>query len=698
MKSKYTLLFAMGLVLCSGLSFSQNIAINSTGSPADAQSMLDITSTTSGLLIPRMTAAQRTAISATAASDYGLLVYQTDGTAGFYYWDGTVWRYLLASGGGAAGWTTNGNAGTTFGTNFLGTTDAVGLDIRTSNAIRMSILSSGYVGIGTTNPTRPLQVVGSGVGLHTASFLNTTGYGVAIGSTTGSVFGSIQAFDNNLASSAPLVLQTALGGYVGIGTTTPSTHLEVSAADQRTAITVVNTSGTAARNPRVNIYNYNSFGGSPVLQFHNMRGTSAAPAATQLSDALGNVDFGGHDGSALYDGAQIQGIATENATATNHGSAIAFTNKANGSTSMVERMRIDQSGHIGIGITTPGVLPNWTALSNMRVLEITGDASAGTFTDGVLIMSNNRATATVGDQNGAVLFGHRSNSGNFSAAITSYLSGAGGANGFGANLEFHTKPDNVLGHALRMVILNNGNVGIGTASPSTRIHVAGGPVLAQGLLETAYTAPATVGNATYLNYYYASNNWAGIGGYTNGAMWYRGQDHVFWTPGTLVGSPTYVMIFNQAGNLGIGTTAPGYVLTVNGQPGANGYTAFTNYSDARLKKNISGVDNSLEKIMKLRPVQFNYNEEYLRIYNDSTSLRRLHKGFIAQEVKEIFPEMVGSKTINGKEYLDLNLSNLQVYLVKAMQEQQMKIEELNRRIQELEMLLKQNSATTAERK
>jgi hypothetical protein len=49
---------------------------------------LDITSTTKGLLITRMTAAQRDAITSAAT---GLMIYQTDGTAGFYYYNGSSW-------------------------------------------------------------------------------------------------------------------------------------------------------------------------------------------------------------------------------------------------------------------------------------------------------------------------------------------------------------------------------------------------------------------------------------------------------------------------------------------------------------------------------------------------------------------------------------------------------------------------------
>ncbi len=131
---------------------------------------------------------------------------------------------------------------------------------------------------------------------------------------------------------------------------------------------------------------------------------------------------------------------------------------------------------------------------------------------------------------------------------------------------------------------------------------------------------------------------------------------------------------NNGGNVGIGTATPGYLLTVNGQPAANGYTAFTNYSDARLKTNIKDIDNSLDKIMKLRPVTFQYNKDYLKLYNDPSALTKTYRGFIAQDIKEVFPEMVG-KT-KGTDYYDLNLSNLPVYLVKAMQEQQMEIAEL----------------------
>ena len=89
------------ILLCAALcttihsvSNAQGLAVNSSGTTADNSAMLDVNSTTKGALMPRMTTLQRRAISSPAT---GLLVYQTDSTAGFYYYDGSVWQDLSAS-------------------------------------------------------------------------------------------------------------------------------------------------------------------------------------------------------------------------------------------------------------------------------------------------------------------------------------------------------------------------------------------------------------------------------------------------------------------------------------------------------------------------------------------------------------------------------------------------------------------------
>ena len=88
MKQIFTLLAA---VLLTATTYAQ-VGVG-TATP-DASAALDITSTTKGLLIPRMTAAQRDAISSPAI---GLMICQTDGTAGFYYYNGSGWAEVAAT-------------------------------------------------------------------------------------------------------------------------------------------------------------------------------------------------------------------------------------------------------------------------------------------------------------------------------------------------------------------------------------------------------------------------------------------------------------------------------------------------------------------------------------------------------------------------------------------------------------------------
>ncbi len=74
------------------------VSISGTNANPDGSAMLDVQSTDKGILIPRMTEAQRNAITSPAT---GLMIYQTDGTAGFYYYNGTAWTAMAGSSGGA---------------------------------------------------------------------------------------------------------------------------------------------------------------------------------------------------------------------------------------------------------------------------------------------------------------------------------------------------------------------------------------------------------------------------------------------------------------------------------------------------------------------------------------------------------------------------------------------------------------------
>jgi hypothetical protein len=74
--------------------FSQSLSVNTDGSAADTSAILDIKSTTKGILIPRVTLAEKNAINMPAN---GLMVYQTDNNPGFYFYNGTAWNSLAAS-------------------------------------------------------------------------------------------------------------------------------------------------------------------------------------------------------------------------------------------------------------------------------------------------------------------------------------------------------------------------------------------------------------------------------------------------------------------------------------------------------------------------------------------------------------------------------------------------------------------------
>ncbi|MFH0896346.1 MAG: hypothetical protein V2A54_18085 [Bacteroidota bacterium] len=96
MKIQY---FLIAAALCFSLkvkSQNQNVAINTTGNLPHASAMLDISATDKGLLIPRMTASQ---ISAIASPATGLLVYDNNANA-FKYFNGTAWTSIGGGGGG----------------------------------------------------------------------------------------------------------------------------------------------------------------------------------------------------------------------------------------------------------------------------------------------------------------------------------------------------------------------------------------------------------------------------------------------------------------------------------------------------------------------------------------------------------------------------------------------------------------------
>jgi hypothetical protein len=97
---------------------------------------------------------------------------------------------------------------------------------------------------------------------------------------------------------------------------------------------------------RMVIFSSGTGGGTPVFSAFASRGTEATPTASQSGDALGFYQFGSHDGTNFNRSAWLQGIATENHTISNRGTAISFQTTPNGSTSITEGMRLDQNGRV----------------------------------------------------------------------------------------------------------------------------------------------------------------------------------------------------------------------------------------------------------------------------------------------------------------------------------------------------------------
>jgi hypothetical protein len=138
----------------------QNVSISDLSTTPDASSVLDVSSTTKGLLIPRVALAATNTGTPITLPATSMLIYNT-ATAGlspnnvipgYYYNAGTpaAPNWLRVYAGSAAGteWKLLGNSGTDANTNFLGTIDAVDLVFRTSNLQRARINSVGNMGIG----------------------------------------------------------------------------------------------------------------------------------------------------------------------------------------------------------------------------------------------------------------------------------------------------------------------------------------------------------------------------------------------------------------------------------------------------------------------------------------------------------------------------------------------------------------------
>jgi trimeric autotransporter adhesin len=187
---------------------SAQVAINTDGTAPDPSAMMDVKSTTKGLLIPRMTTSQRLSISSPAE---GLMTYDTDLGIVCYYHSGS-WTMVFTP---SQGWGIQGNTGTNPTGNFIGTTDTARLMFRVNNQKAGTINTDGLTFFGYQAGNLTSGIRNTFVG-HQSGSANTIGqFNTALG------FQSMLSNQNGSANTGlgfyALQLNTTGGNNTAVG-------------------------------------------------------------------------------------------------------------------------------------------------------------------------------------------------------------------------------------------------------------------------------------------------------------------------------------------------------------------------------------------------------------------------------------------------------------------------------------------------
>jgi hypothetical protein len=273
------------------------------------------------------------------------------------------------------------------------------------------------------------------------------------------------------------------------------------------------------------------------------------------------------------------------------------------------------SGNVGIGTSNPG--------TQLNIVNATPTSSS---LDAILDISNNI------DSNFRILNTGSSASDKRAAIGTST----------GTSLAFHT------GNAEKMRITSGGNVCINTTTPigSSRLTVVG--QTAGGITGFFLDSPGD----TSL-YWYSFGNSIQIESRNAAGNVFRN-----------------ICLAAPGGNVGIGMggTQPSYRLQVNG--GVAGVGGYVNWSDARLKKDVKPLVDSLKNILSLNGITYNWDK------SSSTSINfddENHIGLLAQDVEKILPQVV-STTKDNFGTKAIAYSDLVPVLIEAIKELNAKIE------------------------
>jgi len=311
--------------------------------------------------------------------------------------------------------------------------------------------------------------------------------------------------------------------------------------------------------------------------------------------------------------------------------------------SIGETMRISSTGNVGIGTSSPN------SQLDVRFPALT----TTTQLNHILLQSLSNATNTTTGARTGITFDNRTVDYVTSSALST--SGIYGINldtgpyGRYMGLVFYTSTiDSAATEKMR--IDSVGNVGIGLTSPTSILHVT-----------SATTSPSflNTGSGDNRALYIENSN---AGGLPNGLFFAKNTNDT--------NSTAYSLIQCIAGS------TQRFIVYGNGQVNATG--AYTNVSDVRIKKDIVDATPKLDKLLQVRVVNYTRTDH-------KDNIKEI--GVISQELEEIFPNLISTveeKDSDGNVTCpDRKLVKYSVFvpiLIKAMQEQQAMIIELQNRL------------------
>ena len=600
----------------------------------DASSMLDVTSTTKGVLVPRMTTTQRTAITSPAN---GLLVFDTD-TNTFWFYASSAWVNLSAAAN--TGWSLTGNSGTDPNTQFIGTTDNQPLIFKVNN-LQAGKINGFNTAIGASALlTNSTGTNNTAIGVS-ALFSNTTGsYNTASG--LNALFSNTTG-NNNTASGQNALLGNTTGGNNtanGQGalytnrTGSANTAIGVNALGNNTTANDNTATGTNALYFNTTGF-YNTANGSQAL-FSNTTGVgnTANGQGALYSNTTGTLNTATGT-SALYNNT----TGSFN-TASGNGTLFYNTTGSNNTASGIEALHGNTTGASNTASGTSALHVNTTGsfntASGVQTLY-SNTTGSGNTANGYNALSSN----TTGNYNSAsgdnALFSNTTGTNNTSIGLNALFSNTTGnsntAIGYFANVLFENLSNataiganSTVGCSNCLVLGNNANVGIGQNTPSYPLTFA-----------------SNLGDKISL--------WGNSGSHYGFGI----------QPSTL-----QIYTDGSTSNIAFGYGSSGsfsqtFAVYGNGNAVLSG--TLTQFSDKRLKKNIAPLSYALNKILALHG--YNYN------WKDQKADPSRQTGIIAQEVEKVMPELVRK---DDKGMMSVNYEGLIPYLIESIKEQQNTIE------------------------